>query len=125
MRKAIFAALAAALLIKGFLFDFMITEGQSMAPAIMPGTILVVNKMVYGLRLPGSSSYLARWARPKEGEVLVFLSPRGGLAVKRCRGLWGKDAFWAAGDNEQESYDSRSYGPVAEDRIIGRVWGRR
>jgi signal peptidase I len=123
--RAIFGALGAALLMKLFLFDFMITEGQSMTPAIAPGTILVVNKMVYGLRLPGSASYLIRWSGPREGDVVVFFSPGGSLAVKRCTGLRGENSFFLTGDNEKESYDSRSYGPVSGDTIIGKVWGRR
>jgi signal peptidase I len=40
--KAIVWALAVALLMKFLLFDFMITEGHSMTPAIKSGAVLVV-----------------------------------------------------------------------------------
>lgn len=126
--KAVFGACVAALLMKFFLFDFMITEGLSMLPAIKPGTILVVIRTAYGFRLPWSAgdsvpSYLLRWAAPKEGDVVVFFTPRGDTAVKRCNALIGKDAFFALGDNTRESYDSRFYGPVPVDHIIGKVLG--
>lgn len=108
---------------KFFLFDFMITDGHSMMPAIKTGTVLVVVRTAYGFRLPWSAHYLCRWAKPKEGDVVVFVTPRGDTAVKRCGFLIGEDAFFALGDNGRESYDSRFYGPVPMDRIIGKVMG--
>jgi len=121
--KAIVLALAAALLLKFFLFDFMITEGHSMTPAIKPGTVLVVIRPAYGFRFPWSEDYLLRWAAPKSGDVVVFLTPLGERAVKRCAGLSGEDSFIAIGDNSRESFDSRTYGPVPLKNILGRVLG--
>jgi signal peptidase I len=113
----------AALLMKLFLFDFMVTEGPSMTPAIRSGSVLVVLRMAYGFRPPGASGYLLRWSGPKPGDVVVFLTPGGDTAVKRC-GLWSDDdTFFALGDNDGESYDSRFYGPVPVDRILGKVFG--
>jgi signal peptidase I len=121
--KAIAWACAAALLMKFFLFDFMITEGPSMAPAIKSGAVLVVVRLAYGFRPPGAKGYLLRWSKPKAGDVVVFLTPVGDTAVKRC-GAWdGEDTFFALGDNNRESYDSRFYGPVPVDRILGKVFG--
>jgi signal peptidase I len=125
MTKAILGALAAALFIKLFLFDFIIAEGNSMEPAIHSGSVLVVNRLQYGFRLPGQSGYLLRWAAPKEGELVVFYAPSGEIAVKRCAGFAGKDEFMAEGDNSLQSYDSRSYGPVSADAAIGKVLGKR
>ncbi|MDR1972589.1 MAG: S26 family signal peptidase [Treponema sp.] len=121
--RAVLAALIAALGMKLFLFDFMIAEGSSMSPAIKPGTILVINRLRYGFRLPWSRSYLLRWAMPGQGEVVVFYTPEGLIAVKRCAGLTGMGEFVALGDNSAQSFDSRSYGPVSADNIIGKVLG--
>jgi signal peptidase I len=121
--KAVFWACVAALLMKFFLFDFMITDGQSMLPAITPGTVLVVVRTAYGFRLPWSFTYLLRWSKPKAGDVVVFFTPRGDRAVKRCGAMLGEDRFFALGDNNRESYDSRFYGPVPVDHIIGKVVG--
>ncbi|MDR3122326.1 MAG: signal peptidase I [Treponema sp.] len=121
--KAILLGCAAALLMKFFLFDFMVTEGPSMTPTIKSGRVLVVLRLAYGFRPPGARGYLLRWSKPKAGDVVVFLTPRGDTAVKRC-GAWGGDGtFFALGDNNRESYDSRSYGPVPVDHIIGKVFG--
>jgi signal peptidase I len=116
-------AFVVALGMKLFLFDFMIAEGNSMVPAIQPGTVLVINRLRYGFRFPGSRSYTLRWAMPAPGEVVVFYTPEGLIAVKRCAGLTGEGAFTALGDNGAKSFDSRSYGPVPADNIIGKVLG--
>ena len=120
--NAIACAMAAALVMKLFLFDFVIAEGHSMSPVIEPGKILLVYKLAYGFRLPGAEKYLVRWAYPSDGDIVVFYTPLGETAVKRSGWLSGGD-FYALGDNSLQSYDSRSYGPVPADNIIGRVMG--
>ena len=125
MGKAIIGALITALMMKLFLFDFMIAEGHSMEPAIKPGRVLLVWKLSYGLRLPGAGTYLLRWSSPQEGDVVVFFTPLGEIAVKRCGDFILKDSFYALGDNGPQSYDSRSYGPVPVDNVVGKVLGIR
>jgi signal peptidase I len=124
MTKAILWAFFAAFIAKMFIFDFMIAQGHSMEPAIKSGAVLVVSRLRYGLRLPVQQRYLFRWSRPSIGEVLVFYTPSGELAVKRCTALTERGGFIAEGDNSLLSYDSRAYGPVPVDNIIGKVLGR-
>ena len=112
-----------AFVVKMFVFDFMITQGHSMEPAMKSGAVLVVSRLRYGLRLPVRQRYLLRWSRPNIGEVVVFYTPSGELAVKRCTDLTERGDFIAEGDNSLLSYDSRSYGPVPVDNIIGKVLG--
>jgi signal peptidase I len=128
--RAILLALFVAVLMKLFLFDFLIAEGLSMRPAIKSGTVLIINRLAYGFRLPGAQKYLLRWSVPKIGDVVVFITPQGNIAVKRCAELLepltasgAPPRFIARGDNSVDSYDSRSYGPVSADRIVGRVMG--
>jgi signal peptidase I len=130
--RAILFAFFVAVLMKFFLFDFLIADGRSMQPAIRSGTVLVINRLAYGFRLPGSEKYLLRWSLPKTGDVVVFVTPQGSVAVKRCAALTEQPAspgtglpprFIALGDNSLDSYDSRSYGPVPADRIVGKVMG--
>ena len=123
MGKAIIGALITALIMKLLLFDFMIAEGHSMLPAITPGKILLVFRLSYGLRLPGSGIYILRWAVPAEGDIVVFYTPYGEMAVKRCGEIYPENHFYALGDNSSHSYDSRSYGPVPMNNIVGRVLG--
>jgi len=120
--KAVIFALAAAFFIKFFFFDFMIAQGSSMEPSIQNGKVLIISRLRYGLRFPWMRGYLIRWARPEIGEVVVFYTPSGELAVKRCIAL-DEGGFIAEGDNRNVSYDSRSYGSVPVDNIIGKVLG--
>jgi signal peptidase I len=123
MARAAAAALITAVMIKLFLFDLMIADGRSMEPAIPDGTVLVINRLKYGLRFPGQRGFLVRWSAPKPGEIVVFYTPLGQIAVKRCQGTTEKGAFIVHGDNDLQSFDSRSYGPVPADHIIGKVLG--
>jgi signal peptidase I len=124
-KKAFILALLVTLLLRLLIFDFIIAQGHSMEPSIKDGNVLVINRLRYGVRIPWrqGQKYIIRWAQPKVGEVVVFYTPMGELAVKRCTALteWGK--FYAEGDNALSSYDSRSYGPVSVDNIIGKVLG--
>jgi signal peptidase I len=119
--RAILLAFAAALFIKLFLVDFMITQGRSMLPALEPGSVLVVNKAAYGIRVPGAGMYLFRWAAPHEGDMVVFYTPLGERAVKRCSTVDSDGRFYALGDNDLESFDSRSYGSIPPDQVLGKV----
>jgi len=119
--KPVLLAIAVALVLKLFVFDFIVAQGYSMEPVIADGTILVINRLRYGIRLP-SNRYLVRWSQPKLGEIVVFFTPTGELAVKRCILIEGQ-SFYAHGDNLIASYDSRAYGKVPVDNIIGKVLG--
>jgi signal peptidase I len=94
-----------------------------MSPAVQPGTVLLINRLYYGFRLPGSRSYALRWSMPAPGEVVVFYTPEDSIAVKRCAAITDEGEFIARGDNSAQSFDSRSYGPVRADNIIGKVVG--
>jgi signal peptidase I len=117
---AIIIAFVIAFLIKTFVFDLVISEGDSMEPAVTSGSLLAVNRLAYGVRNPFTGKYLIRWAAPKKGSIVIFYTPQGDLAVKRCEGVKGT-SFDAQGDNSAVSYDSDNYGPVPLDNIVGRV----
>jgi len=125
-KKAVFIALLTVLILKLIFFDFCVAQGHSMEPAINDGDILVVSLLRYGIRFPGKpDGYLIRWAQPREGEVVVFYTPAGDKAVKRCTALIGDRRFYAEGDKSLSSLDSRSYGAVPVDNIIGKVLFRK
>jgi signal peptidase I len=120
--KPVIFAIAIAVILKVFFFDFIIAQGNSMEPVIQNGTVLIISRLRYGIRLPWQQGYLVRWAQPKVGDVVVFYTPAGELAVKRCAAVEGL-FFSAKGDNSLASYDSRAYGMIPIDKIIGKVLG--
>jgi signal peptidase I len=121
--RAVMAAFIAALFLKAFAFDFMLVEGVSMEPVLMSGQVLMINRLAYGIRspFPAKDRYLVRWKIPSEDDIVVFWTPLGDLAVKRIYALLPGRRFIARGDNVLQSYDSRAYGPVPVDNIIGKV----
>ena len=114
-------ALLCALIIKLLFIDLMITQGRSMLPTLHPGSLLVVNKAAFGFRIPGLGFYLFHWSNPQPGDLLVFYTPLGERAVKRCSSVNDNGTFFVRGDNDLESFDSRSYGLVPLDHILGKV----
>jgi len=114
-----------AVTVKLFVFGVVIAEGNSMEPTISSGSVLVVNRLRYGFRLPGQREFIVQWASPREGDIVVFFTPAGYVAVKRVWGLMDEGMFMVKGDNYLLSYDSRSFGPVSADAVIGRVLGTR
>ena len=122
--RAVVGAFIVALLLKFFILDLMVVDGQSMTPAIRPGTVVLVCKVFYGFKLPGSGSYIIKWRYPRTGDIVVFYTPLGEIALKRCAGVY-PDGIFSLGDNASQSYDSRDYGLVPFDNIIGKVLGKR
>ena len=61
-----------------------------MNPTILEGDRLLIDKHVYGLRVPFSLIHLTRGADPDRGDIIVFDSPRDGTSlVKRVIALPG------------------------------------
>ncbi|MDR2150663.1 MAG: signal peptidase I [Spirochaetaceae bacterium] len=119
---AVCCAFIVGFFIRFFIFDLMIVEGESMYPTLKSGAVVLVVKTAYGLRLPGFNTYLLHWAEPKQDEIVVFWTLDRKAVVKRCAGLSDQYNFIALGDNRAISLDSRAYGPVPIDQIIGKVF---
>jgi len=119
--RTVILAFVCAMVIKLFFIDLMITQGRSMLPTLKPGSLLVVNKAAYGFRIPGLGLYVFRWSSPRPGDLLVFYTPLGERAVKRCYSVYEEGTLFVRGDNDLESFDSRSYGLVPLDHILGKV----
>lgn len=80
-----------------------IIHGHSMIPSYAPGEVVLVK---YG------ASYAVGDA------VLIKFTHR--TDIKRVKVILGSHVF-VQGDNEAVSIDSRNYGPVKNDLIIGKV----
>lgn len=65
--------LIAGLALKVFAIDLLHVSGASMEPSIHSGSVVLVNKLAYGLVRPWGSGLLAQWGEPRAGEVVIFL----------------------------------------------------
>jgi len=158
----------------------------SMAPTIVEGDRIAVNKLAYDLKIPFTTTRLARWDNPQRGDIVVLYSPAAGTRLvkrvvavpgdrvaMRANRLWLNGAsvaydigagtpdgatvaaverldgrphaiqwqpylqgaprafapltvpaqhYFVMGDNRDNSRDSRSFGLVAREQIVGRAF---
>ncbi len=75
--EALMVALLLAFFIRSFVVQAFKIPSGSMLPTLQIGDHILVNKFVYGLRLPYPfEKTIAEWGQPQRGDVIVFIYPR-------------------------------------------------
>lgn len=75
--EALLVALLLAFLIRSFVVQAFKIPSGSMLPTLQIGDHILVNKFLYGLRLPYPfETPLIEWKQPKRGDVIVFIYPK-------------------------------------------------
>ena len=88
----------------------MRVQGRSMVPTLSPGQQVLVNPTAY------------RDRHPQTGDVVVARHPhQTDLVVIKRVGRVDSSALQLLGDNPQQTTDSRDYGPVPIDCLLGQV----
>lgn len=110
-------------IIRIFVFSAVRVSGISMLPTLQDEQIIFVNKTAY-------------WKNaPQNGDIVIVREPIDNIqVVKRIVGTPGtaitiedktfilkEDEYYIEGDNRDNSIDSRAYGPIRSERIIGKV----
>ena len=86
---------------------FMVRD-HSMEPALKPGDYVVAN----------------RWFRRiSAGDIIVFKHQEKGMLLVKRVGSIDRGRVFALGDNKEASQDSRSFGEIKRENIIGKVIG--
>jgi signal peptidase I len=130
--RAGLAAILLALFARGFVFELRVIAGGSMAPTLLSGDRVLVDRMVFARTPPAPLARLLPVREPARGDVLLARSPEGSrpALVKRCVALGGDrvgstllpaGAVWLEGDHRTDSRDSRTFGPVDRGAVTGRV----
>jgi len=81
--------------------------GHSMEPAIKNGETVLVSSLFYWFK------------KPKINDI-VALRDAGKILVKRITKI-NQGSYFLAGDNQQDSLDSRKLGLISRQKIIGKV----
>ncbi len=89
--KAILIAVLIALFIRTFVVQAFKIPSGSMKPTLLVGDWLLVNKFIYGVKIPVLRSTLIPVSDPKRGDTIVFIYPldRSKDFIKRVIGIPG------------------------------------
>lgn len=89
--EAILIAVVLAMFIRSFIVQAFKIPSGSMKPTLIIGDHLLVNKFIYGIRIPIIDRYLIQFNKPKRGDILVFKWPKDESKdfIKRVIGIEG------------------------------------
>jgi signal peptidase I len=164
--ESIIVAFILAMVIRSFLVQAFKIPTGSMRPTLLEGDLILVNKFIYGAKVPFTDLRLPAFSPPKRGDVIVFIYPddRKKDFIKRLVGLPGEtveirngtvyindqplldpvfsqryyynrgdlaaegqkisvpeNSFFVLGDNSASSKDSRYWGFVGRQDILGKA----
>lgn len=166
--EAFIIAIVLAMTIRLFIVQAYRIPSASMLQTLQVGDHILVNKFLYGIRVPFTDSILIPISKPQFGDVAVFRYPDDPSKdyIKRIIGLPGdtiqlknkvlyrngaiveenyinyehpdlndryiadtfgpitvpEDSYFVLGDNRDNSEDSRYWGFVKREAIIGKAW---
>jgi signal peptidase I len=125
--KSIVIALLLALITRATVVQAFRIPTSSMEETLLVGDFLLVNKFIYGSKIPFVDARLPKIRDPKRGDVIVFKHPTEGKDfIKRCIGVAGdrieikNDVVYVNGAPQDEPYkilrgfggSSSDFGPV-------------
>lgn len=73
--KAIVTALILALIIRAFIVQAFKIPSGSMIPTLLVGDHILVNKFIYGIKIPFTDKRILQFTKPKRGDIIVFRYP--------------------------------------------------
>jgi signal peptidase I len=94
--RSFFPVLAVVFVLRSFVAEPFQIPSSSMVPTLEVGDYILVNKFVYGIRLPVIRSKVLSISEPKRGDVMVFFPPHLNKTyyIKRVIGLPGDEVSY-------------------------------
>ena len=89
--EAIIIAILIALVIRTFVIQAFKIPSRSMVPTLLVGDQILVNKFIYGVKIPFLRQTIIPVSNPKRGDIVVFIYPndRSKDFIKRVIGVAG------------------------------------
>jgi signal peptidase I len=90
--EPIVIAVLIALFIRAFIVQAFKIPSSSMEPTLLVGDYLLVNKFIYGVRVPYTDIKFFEFKKPKRGDIIVFVFPKDRKKdfIKRVIGTGGE-----------------------------------
>ncbi len=146
--EVVIVSVASIFIIYGFIAKPYVVEGKSMEPNFHDGNYLVIDEITYRFREPERGEVIV-FVNPNN-EKEFYIKRIVGLPGEEVKGSNGvitingekldetylpqdlryngkysfklrEDQYFVMGDNRLQSYDSRSWGPLEKDKIVGEV----
>ena len=91
--EAAIIAVLLALFIRAFIVQAFKIPSASMEPTLMVGDHILVNKFIYGIKIPFIQKTIIPISQPERGDVIVFIYPQDESKdfIKRIIGLPGDE----------------------------------
>jgi len=111
--EPIVIAVLIALFIRGFIVQAFKIPSSSMEPTLLVGDHILVNKFIYGVRIPYTNIKFFQYKKPGRGDIIVFIFPkdRSKDFIKRVIGLEGEKV---------EIINNKIY---INDKLMNDPWG--
>ncbi len=89
--EAAIIAILLALFIRAFVVQAFKIPSGSMKPTLLVGDHILVNKFIYGIKIPFTDHYVLQVKKPQKGDIVVFKWPRNEKKdfIKRVIGVEG------------------------------------
>ena len=112
--EPILIAVLIALFVRTFVVQAFKIPSSSMEPTLLVGDYLLVNKFIYGIRIPYTEIKFFQFEKPQRGDVIVFVFPLDTSKdfIKRVIGTEGEKV---------EIIRNKIY---IDDKLIDDPWGR-
>jgi signal peptidase I len=152
--KIVVLAAIIVLPIRYFLFQPFLVNGSSMEPNLSDGDYLIVDEISYNFRQPQRGEIIifdysseTRFIKRiiglpgeklnfRENQIEIVATSGEEIILDEASYLssptnnadfsitLGDKQYFVMGDNRSFSFDSRNWGPISEERIVGRAWLR-
>jgi len=90
--EPIIIAVLIALVVRAFIVQAFKIPSSSMEPTLLVGDHILVNKFIYGIRIPYTNIKFFQYRKPKRGDIIVFVFPKDRRKdfIKRVIGTEGE-----------------------------------
>ena len=90
--KPVIIAVVIALFVRTFVVQAFKIPSASMEPTLLVGDYLLVNKFIFGTRIPFTDTKILEFKKPHRGDIIVFIYPkdRSKDFIKRVIGVEGE-----------------------------------